>query len=373
MRHTRPYRPVFWSAAAGLAGAVLMNSAAFAQVTTSFDLEGIINNPGMYDVNSLSAPAFQPPVSQTDTFTAGGTPQTNTFTGVPLYNFFTNAAAGGGLITTPGVKNDFLRDFALVTGSDGYHVVVSEGEIDPNFGGSGTIAQPDLIATQVNGGSLGSNGNFRTTSPADVAGGRYVSNVANISVFNATSSSTIQGPFSGGATTSFQLSGQINNPGSLNLAALNALPQTSVTVGANTFTGVSLWTLLTNALGGNGVITNPAIKNDLLGKYILATGSDGYRAVVALGEIAPNFGGSNTSLMQDIIATGENGSPFDMSTGGFARLITPNDVLHGRWVSNLVGLEVLNSPAPVPVPGAAILFASGLGGLVLRRFRLRAA
>jgi hypothetical protein len=40
-----------------------------------------------------------------------------------------------------------------------------------------------------------------------------------------------------------------------------------------------------------GIITNPAIKNDILNYYVLATGSDGYEAIFSLGELDPMFGG----------------------------------------------------------------------------------
>ena len=43
----------------------------------------------------------------------------------------------------------------------------------------------------------------------------------------------------------------------------------------DTYTGVSLWTLLSTA----GLITNPTIKNDVLRQYVVAVGSDGYEAV----------------------------------------------------------------------------------------------
>ena len=35
---------------------------------------------------------------------------------------------------------------------------------------------------------------------------------------------------------------------------------------------------------------DPSIKNDLLRFGVVATGSDGYRAFISLGEIAPQFG-----------------------------------------------------------------------------------
>lgn len=47
-------------------------------------------------------------------------------------------------------------------------------------------------------------------------------------------------------------------------------------------------------LSNAGLITNPDIKNGLLGKYLVTTGSDGYKAVIALGEIYPRFGNNNS-------------------------------------------------------------------------------
>jgi hypothetical protein len=40
----------------------------------------------------------------------------------------------------------------------------------------------------------------------------------------------------------------------------------------------------------SGLLTDPSIKNDLLRFGVVATGSDGYRAFISLGEIAPQFG-----------------------------------------------------------------------------------
>jgi hypothetical protein len=56
------------------------------------------------------------------------------------------------------VKNGFLSDYVAVTGTGGQTVVVSEGEIDPSFGGinyqqNGTTITPTLIIPgDVNGG-----------------------------------------------------------------------------------------------------------------------------------------------------------------------------------------------------------------------------
>jgi uncharacterized protein with beta-barrel porin domain len=68
----------------------------------------------------------------------------------------------------------------------------------------------------------------------------------------------------------------------------------------------------------------------------VATGSDGYQAIVSLGEIDPAFGNQ-----PDLIAYLMNGT--SLGTNGFARLVVPNDSKQGRWVSNLVNLEVFDA------------------------------
>ncbi len=326
----------------------VLSSQAHAVPSTEFTLSGLVTTPGTYNLSALQA--FPSPVTQTVTYTAGGTPTTNTFTGVPLYTLLTDPShGGGGIVVRPGVKNDFLGDAVLVTGTDGYRSVVSEGEIDPNFG-----HKQDLVAYQnAPGNNLTTDGFARTTAPGDVAGGRYVSNVSSISLFSGSEASQIQGT-GGGVSQSFVLAGQVVHPGSFDITSLNAMTQTSVTPTAGTtYTGVSLWSFLLSA----GIITDPLVKNDLLGKYLVATGSDGYKALIALGEISPNFGNQ-----QDLIATQVNGG--GLGTNGFARLVIPGDTKAGRYVSNLVGLEVLSAPAPVPLPAAAWLFGSGIIGLV---------
>jgi hypothetical protein len=88
-----------------------------------------------------------------------------------------------GLITDPTIKNDVLRKYVAVVGGDGYEVIFSLGGIDPAFGD-----QPDLVAYADTGGQLGSGGPdgfARIVVPGDTAGGRYVSNVTGIAVFDA--------------------------------------------------------------------------------------------------------------------------------------------------------------------------------------------
>jgi len=159
-------------------------------------------------------------------------------------------------------------------------------------------------------------------------------------------------------SSSLTLSGSVTDPRTYTFADLSAFPATTETVTyfaagspvTTTFTGVLLWTLLTT--NGQNLITNPAVKNEVLREYVIATGTDGYTAVISLGEIHPNFGGD-----LDMVAYLQNGQPIDAD--GFARLVVPGDKFGGRYVSNLVNLQVVNA-APVPEPAAFGLMVAGL-------------
>lgn len=59
------------------------------------------------------------------------------------------------------------------------------------------------------------------------------------------------------------------------------MPATTVTVGANSYTGVNLWSLL----NATGIKTSTTAHNPTLAMIAVATGSDGFKAVVSLGEI----------------------------------------------------------------------------------------
>ncbi len=252
------------------------------------------------------------------------------------------------------MKNDVLDRYVLATGTDGYRSVFSLGELSPTFGN-----RPDLAAyaETVRGVStpLAADGFARVTAPGDVKGGRYVSNLVNLDV--RTSGSTVQAAGSG-PSTQFRVSGTVAAPSAFDLAALQALPKVTVTVGGHTYGGASFWDLLNASVG---LRLDSAVKNDVLGHYAVATGSDGYKAVFSLGELDPAFGNQ-----PDLIAYEEDGAP--LGAAGFARLVVPNDVRAGRWVSNLVALEVF-SAAPVPEPQTRAFLLAGLFalGMVCRR------
>ena len=139
-------------------------------------------------------------------------------------------------------------------------------------------------------------------------------------------------------STQFTLSGQVNRSATFTRTDLQAFPPTTQSQGPvpGSFTGVLLWTLLTDANGGGGIITNPQVQNDSLRKFVVATGSDGYQVVVALSEIDPQFGNQ-----PDLIAVAFNGG--SLGQDGLTRLVVPGDTFGGRYVSNLVSLEVLDA------------------------------
>ena len=310
-------------------------------------VDGGVATPGSYDLARLDTLAQ---VTQTDTFTSAGSPQTHVYSGASLWGVLNDA----GIVVNPAVKNDVLDKIVVAQGSDGYKSVFALGELSPSFGHLASIvATSETIAGTT--APLGADGFARVTAPGDGKGGRYVSNLASLTVESAAST---QGATTRLPTTSFDVRGAVGHEASFDLAALEALPSVTETVGADTYTGVSLWSLLNSTVG---LDTDPSIKNDVLGMYIVATGSDGYEAVLSMGELDADFGDQ-----PDLVAFEDNGAP--LGSTGFARLVLPDDVKAGRWVSNLVSLEVFDVNA-VPEPANIVLMLAGLAvvGAAARR------
>ncbi len=131
------------------------------------------------------------------------------------------------------------------------------------------------------------------------------------------------------------VSGAVLRPGAYDLAALQALPAVTQTKGDKVYTGVALWSLLNNTVGLKGLA---GAKHPSLTMYVVATGSDGYRVVFGLAELDPDFGNQ-----PDLVAYAVGGA--GLGASGFARLVVPNDGMGGRYVANLVKLEVFALPA----------------------------
>jgi len=141
----------------------------------------------------------------------------------------------------------------------------------------------------------------------------------------------------GGVSNHFRVTGEVQHRTDFDLEKLEALPVTNENVwyfaGGSvvnaSFTGALLWDVLNSA----GIVVDPNVKNDILRKIVIVVGSDRYQAVIAAGELVPQFGGE-----QIIVAYRENGHL--LGADGFARLIVPGDKAGGRAVANVVRIDV---------------------------------
>ena len=117
---------------------------------------------------------------------------------------------------------------------------------------------------------------------------------------------------------------------------IKALPHQTVTVHnphANTdetYSGVPLIDLLAK----EGVPHGHDLRGKALSQYVVATGSDGYKAVLALGEVDPDFHPGEV-----LVADQMDGKPLDAKAGPF-RLVVTEDKRPARSVRNLVSIEV---------------------------------
>jgi DMSO/TMAO reductase YedYZ molybdopterin-dependent catalytic subunit len=135
------------------------------------------------------------------------------------------------------------------------------------------------------------------------------------------------------------LVGPAHAPVGLAAATVEGLPAKQLSISFLTehgmrqasFAGPLLWT----ALAKTGVI-DPAKHRDQVSQFIVVTGSDGYRAVLALAEIAPDF-----EAKQVILADRMDGKPLGPQ---HLRVVVPLDKRGGRSVRDVVRIEVLAAP-----------------------------
>ena len=155
----------------------------------------------------------------------------------------------------------------------------------------------------------------------------------------ATSAATPSEPATSAPTApgTIALTGDVKTSGLITAEQLAGLPQQTVSVQFATGKGPEQRTetgvLLADLLPPDALATTDA-KNDLLSFAVVGIGADGYRALVSYGEISPDFG--NRGLL---ISTAEDGKALERP-----RLIVPGDVKGGRYVSDLVELEVVRAP-----------------------------
>ena len=129
------------------------------------------------------------------------------------------------------------------------------------------------------------------------------------------------------------ISGDVHSPGPVTHEQLAALAQHTVDVQFSSGKGSEKHTesgvLLADLIGVPALATTSR-KNDQLAFAVLATGADGYAALVSYGEIAPDFGNRGV-----LLATTQDSTPLARP-----RLVVPGDVKGGRYVSDADDAEL---------------------------------
>lgn len=295
--------------------------------STSFELGGAVKTPGRYVIADLQR---LPAKAVTTNPLAGGAPMgAHAYSGPLLYDLIQAA----GLQADPARKNDALRKVVVVSATDGYVAAFAWGEIDPRFANKQV-----LVAHQRDGTALPeSDGFVRIIAPGDGAAGRYVSNVAKVEVKDV---GTLPPLGDRKSSSSFTLAGQVANAGDFDLAKLQAMKQSEVTVEGKDAQGNQTRTLyqgvlLNDLLQTAGLKLDSTKKNDILRLGVLAIATDGYSSFVVGGEIDPKF-----ADVPVLIAIDRDGQLLSADEG-FARIVVPGEIAAGRFVSNLVRLEVV--------------------------------
>lgn len=109
-----------------------------------------------------------------------------------------------------------------------------------------------------------------------------------------------------------------------------------------TWTGVKLLALLERA----GAPVGEQLRGANLSKYVLVTAADGYRVTFSLGELDGTFGKSGA-----ILAWQRDGADLPAKEAPF-RVIVPGDGRPGRWIRQVVRVELFDAPGASAPPHA---------------------
>jgi hypothetical protein len=150
-----------WSLGGGLAPASADEPA--------LEIAGAVATPQHLTETQLKA---LPPTEVEVSFHTGHGDEKGKYTGALLWSLLQNA----GLTDHQGNRPD-LRHAIAITGSDGYVVIVSFGEIDPDFEG-----KPIIVAYARDGQPTDAKDRLRLIVPGDSHGGRDVRDVVRIEV-----------------------------------------------------------------------------------------------------------------------------------------------------------------------------------------------
>jgi DMSO/TMAO reductase YedYZ molybdopterin-dependent catalytic subunit len=133
-------------------------------------IDGAVLHPENWTAATLKT---LPPTTLTVSFATGHGEERARWTGVLLWTLLGHA----GIVADPRVSHASLRRTLLATGSDGYAVAFSVGELDPDLG-----AAPVLVAYARDGVDLAPGDGLRLVVPGDKLGARAVRGLVRITV-----------------------------------------------------------------------------------------------------------------------------------------------------------------------------------------------
>lgn len=144
----------------------------------------------------------------------------------------------------------------------------------------------------------------------------------------------------------FTVDGQVLNPLTLTVddlrksfssQTIDVTYQSGEDTTSTSFTGVPLWQIISAAQPN----LNADVRNDRISTFIVVTASDNYQAVIAWGEIDPEFAGQPI-----LVAYEQEGAPIADEQGPI-RLVVPTDARGGRYVSGVVNISLRDAPPVV--------------------------
>jgi hypothetical protein len=116
---------------------------------------------------------------------------------------------------------------------------------------------------------------------------------------------------------------------------IESMPRIKVTTqgpDGSSYDGVALKTLLEKT----GVEFGHSLRGKRMASCLLVEGADGYRVVIALPEIDPDF-----TDKQIVLAFSQNGRPLDTKEGPY-RIVIPNEKRMARWVKQVTTLKIVD-------------------------------
>lgn len=141
------------------------------------------------------------------------------------------------------------------------------------------------------------------------------------------------------ASAVVKVAGEVATPLVLDPAALAAMPRRTVRGSAHGVEGEWEGVPLIEILRAAGAPVGDALRGPNLALYVRITAADGYRVVYALAELDPKFRDAAV-----VLADRRDGKPLDPASEGPFRIVAPAEKRPGRWVRQVIAIDVLRAP-----------------------------